>query len=583
MTIIIKGVPVLLYFSEPKFRLKTLLPQVTRLPTFVSQKLKAMKTKNKTQILMIALLLLTASLFSQPVEQWVARYDSGGTDQLYAMTVDASGNVYATGASVQLPFTADYLTVKYNGAGVKQWEKAYNGIAGSDDRAYAIAVDALGNVYVTGGTAYDNSIVTIKYSSLGDSLWTRTYTGPTSGHNWTFAKSIFVDDSGYVYIAGTSEGLIAVHGLRQDYTTIKYSPLGVQQWVSRYNGPGTDADVINSMTVDLAGNVYVTGFAGGGSTGSGDSYNNITTIKYNPLGDTLWTKTFAGTGISSDVANMLALDNLGNVYITGTTYVDTSVDENIITIKYAADGTELWKKFFKGPGNNTDEGIALVVDSFHNIFVTGKSVYSVTDGFDIVTIKYDSMGTQLWDKNFNGSANMHDLAESITLDNAGNVYVFGTSVNTTTAEDFQLIKYNTEGTQQWEKTYTYLNAAGSQEYAMALFVDDLNNIYVAGMSALDYTIVKYGQPTTIQESKEDLVDVVLYPNPVSNFLFIETETLLLQQMNIYNTAGILVNKTREHFIDVSSLAAGFYLAEIKLTDEKTGMKDLCLKKKFVKM
>ncbi|MCX6199564.1 MAG: SBBP repeat-containing protein [Bacteroidetes bacterium] len=532
---------------------------------------------------MVALILFTSSLFSQPVEQWVARYDSGGTDQLYAMSVDASGNVYTTGASVQVPFTADYLTVKYNSAGIKQWEKSYNGIAGSDDRAYAIAIDAVGNVYVTGGSAYDNSIVTIKYSSLGDSLWTRTYTGPTSGHNWTFAKSIFVDDSGYVYIAGTSEGLTAVHGLRQDYTTIKYSSLGVQQWVSRYNGPGTDADVINSMTVDPTGNVYVTGFAGGGSTGSGDSYNNITTIKYNPLGDTLWTKTFIGIGISPDEGNKLTLDNLGNVYVTGTTYVDTSAEENIITIKYAADGTEQWKKFFNGPGNNTDEGIALIVDSLHNLYVTGKSVYSTTDGFDIVTIKYDSSGTQVWDRNFNGSASMHDIPAAITLDNAGNIYVLGTSANTSTSEDFQLIKYNSAGTQQWEKTYSNSNAAGSQEYAAALFVDNLNNIYVAGTSALDYAIVKYGQPTALEETKEDLAVVVLYPNPATDFLFVKTETLLIQQLNVYNTAGILLSKTQEQFIDVSFLPVGIYIAEINLIDEKAVMKTVCVKKRFVKM
>lgn len=539
--------------------------------------------KNKTQILMFALVLFSSSIFSQPLEQWIARYDSGGTDQLYAMTVDAMGNVYATGASVQVPFTADYLTVKYNSAGVKQWEKAYNGVAGSDDRAYAIAVDANGNVYVTGGTAYDNSIVTIKYNSVGDSLWTRTYTGPTSGHNWTFAKNIFVDDSGFVYIAGTSEGLTAVHGLRQDYTTIKYSSDGTQQWVARYNGPGTDADVINSMTVDASGNVYVTGSSGGGSAGSGDSYDDITTIKYNALGDTLWTKTYKGPGTSPDEGNKIIIDNLGNVYVTGTTYVDTSVNENIITIKYNSGGTELWKKFFNGPGNNTDEGTAIGVDSFYNVYVTGKSVYSLADGFDIVTIKYDSIGNELWDRNFNGSSNGNDESQAITIDAEGNIYVAGTSVNTSTAEDYQLIKYNPSGIQQWEQAYTYPNGSGSQEYVAALFVDSANNIYVAGTSALDYAIVKYGQPTAIEEAKENLVDVVLYPNPATDFLFTKTENLFFQQLNIYTIAGILVNKTQEQFIDVRSLSAGIYIAEINLLNEKGEMKNVCVKKRFLKM
>lgn len=535
--------------------------------------------KHQLYLLILLLSLFASPAFSQPpVEEWVARYDSGGTDQLYAMTVDAGGNVYATGSSVQVPFTADYLTIKYNSSGVKQWEKAYNGIAGSDDRAYAIAVDVPGNVYITGGTAYDNSIVTIKYNSLGDTVWTRYYIGPTSGHNWTYASSIFVDDSGYVYIAGTSEGLTAVHGLRQDYTTIKYSPLGVQLWAARYNGPGTDHDAINSMTVDGSGNVYVTGYAGGGSTGTGDSYNDITTIKYNSIGDTVWKRTYIGPGISFDEGNKITLDDLGNVYVTGTTYTDTSANEDIVTIKYRSGGTEVWRKFFNGPGNNTDEGVDLTVDDLHNVYVTGKSVYSIANGFDIVTLKYDSAGTIQWDRNYNGSSNGHDVSEAITLDNDGNIYVFGTSLNTTTAEDFQLIKYNPAGTFQWEKKYTNGGSAGSQDYAMALFVDDLDFIYVAGMSALDYAIVKYGQPTAIEETTGDISDIILYPNPATNQLFIKTNSVA-EQINIYNTVGRLVSQTSEPLInriDISALPSGIYIAEIKMSDTS-------VKKRWVKM
>lgn len=302
----------------------------------------------KTAITLISVVMffIITQVSAQPTEQWVARYDKGGTDQLYDMTVDAAGNVYVTGASVQVPFTADYLTIKYNSSGVKQWEKSYNGIADSDDRAYAIAVDTSGNVYITGGVAYDNEIVTIKYDSLGNTLWTISYTGPTSGHNWTFAKSIFVDELGYVYVAGTSEGLVGIHGFFQDYTTIKYSPLGVQEWEARYNGLGTDADVVNSMTVDDLGNVYITGFSGGGSTGSGDSYNDITTIKYDSLGSLLWEETYKGPGTSPDEGNMITIDDLGNVYITGKTYTSAANGYDIITIKYNSIGTELWKKFF---------------------------------------------------------------------------------------------------------------------------------------------------------------------------------------------------------------------------------------------
>ena len=516
--------------------------------------------------------LIITQAFSQPAEEWVARYDSGGADQLYDMTVDTAGNVYATGASVQVPFTSDYLTIKYNSSGVKQWEKVYNGIAGSDDRAYAIAVDIPGNVYVTGGTAYDNSIVTIKYSSLGDTLWVRSYTGPASGHNWTFAKSIFVDDSGYVYIAGTSEGLTGVHGLFQDYTTIKYSPFGEQLWVARYNGPGTDADVVNSMTVDALGNVYVTGYSGGGSTGSSDSYNDITTIKYNPLGDTLWKKTFIGPGTSPDEGSKITLDDAGNVYVTGTTYIDTSAYENIITIKYSSGGTQLWEKFFNGTGSNTDEGVDLTVDAMHNVYVTGKSYYGGSNGLDIITIKYDSTGTELWTRNFNGSSNDNDVSEAITLDDVGNIYVLGTTVNTTTSEDYQIIKYNSSGTQLWETRYTNSNGVGNQEYAVSLFVDEGDNIYAAGMSILDYAIVKYSQITGMEEVLGQFT-VTISPNPSNGNFFIENKKKHHQiHLNIYNIMGSIIYQSEiinpKSEIDLSSQPNGIYFLTFSNTQTR---------------
>jgi Secretion system C-terminal sorting domain/Beta-propeller repeat len=528
-------------------------------------KLNTMKT-TITFVTVVMLLIITQA-FSQPAEEWVARYDSGNTDQLYSMTVDVAGNVYAAGASVQVPFTADYLTIKYNSSGVKQWEKIYEGIAGSDDRAYAMAVDDSGNVYVTGGTGYDNSIVTIKYNSLGDSLWARSYIGPASGHNWTFAQCIFVDDSGNVYVAGTSEGLVGVHGLFQDYTTIKYSPDGVQLWVARFNGPGTDADVVNSMAVDALGNVYVTGFAGGGSTGSGDSYNDITTIKYNLLGDSLWTRTYKGPGTSSDEGTMLTVDNLGNVYVTGETDLGITNGKDIITLKYNSDGTELWKKFYNGTGSGSDHGAALAVDAMHNIYVTGESNFGAPNGLDIITLKYDSLGTQLWAKNFNGSSNSNEVSEAITLDTDGNVYTCGTSVNTTTAEDFQLIKYNPAGTQLWEKKYTYSNAAGSEEYAAALFVDDLNNIYAAGMSALDFAIVKYSLATTVEEVQRQFA-ASIFPNPSDGKFTIKTDQLSFDVAEFYNILGERVyfktdfkQQTSNEF-DLSELQKGIYFVKL---------------------
>jgi DNA-binding beta-propeller fold protein YncE len=80
------------------------------------------------------------------------------------MTVNSSGDVYVTGES-----SGDYAMIKYNSSGQEQWVARYNGPANFDDYATAIAVDRLGNVYVTGATGqsdvyYDYDFATIKYT-----------------------------------------------------------------------------------------------------------------------------------------------------------------------------------------------------------------------------------------------------------------------------------------------------------------------------------------------------------------------------------------------------------------------------------
>src|SRR3990172_7509608 len=77
-----------------------------------------------------------------------------------------------------------------------------------------------------------------------------------------------------------------------------------EAWVARYNGPGNSGDAASALAVDNAGNVYVTGY----SDGSGSSWD-YATIKYAPNGDSLWVRRYNGPGNSSDEAYALAVDN----------------------------------------------------------------------------------------------------------------------------------------------------------------------------------------------------------------------------------------------------------------------------------
>ncbi len=98
-------------------------------------------------------------------EAWVARYNGSGNgiDEAKAIAVDSSGNVYVTGFSDANGGT-DYATIKYSQSGQEEWVARYRG-PGNEGQGNAIAVDAAGNVYVTGGIAMcqNPAYATIKY------------------------------------------------------------------------------------------------------------------------------------------------------------------------------------------------------------------------------------------------------------------------------------------------------------------------------------------------------------------------------------------------------------------------------------
>jgi hypothetical protein len=190
-------------------------------------------------------------------------------------------------------------------------------------------------VYVTGNSAnnvdwpYDYDYLTIKYNPDGDTVWVRTYAGPgASENNDDYALAIAVDDAGNAYVTGHSPG----SGTSDDVVTIKYYPNGDTAWVRRYNGPGNDVDAANAIAVDDIGNVYVTG-----SSYDAAVSDDYLTIKYNSDGDIVWLTTYNGPpGDGGDYANALALDTAGNIYVTGRSFggwPPLGMDD-YLTIKY---------------------------------------------------------------------------------------------------------------------------------------------------------------------------------------------------------------------------------------------------------
>lgn len=544
----------------------------------------------------IFLIISPGILQAQVSESWSARYNGPGssTDNARAIAVDYAGNVFVTGSSPSAGAgTEDYATIKYDSASVVQWTARYNGTSTSTDNAYAIAVDEEGFIYVTGASTGSGSgldFLTIKYSTDGDTVWTRRYNGPRNAKD--VAYSICIDDSGNIYVSGESEGITSTHGIFEDYATIKYNSDGVLRWIARYNGPAGDYDKANSVDVDDLGNIFVTGVSDGGSSGSGEPHFDYATIKYNNAGVIQWIRRYNSTANALDEGKSVKVDILGNVVVTGSSK-NLSSSDDYFTIKYTSTGDAIWMSTYNGTGNNTDIANQLAVDDLGNTYVTGKSFGGSSTDYDMVTIKYNSTGDSIWVKRFNGEASDTDEALALTVDTDANCYVTGYSSGITTSFDYTTIKYNSIGTEEWVIKYTNSGAAGSSDQAAGILVDSLLNVYVTGMSALDYATVKYKQTTTSVGSTpinmpDEFILYQNYPNPFNPTTKIRygISKMSFVTLKIYDILGrevtTLVNEEKpggqyEVEFDASGLPSGIYFYRL-ISDQFIKTKQMVLVK-----
>jgi uncharacterized delta-60 repeat protein len=371
--------------------------------------------------------IVTIKYNSAGVQQWVARYDGPGhtSDWSMALALDDAANVYVAGQSTDAGTGYDFTTIKYNSDGVEQWVARYNGAGNGDDEADALALDATGNVYVTGSIIGDmgmQDIVTIKYDPAGVQQWVALYNGLGNGPDVGWA--ICADAAGNAVVSGWTFG----PGTGYDYITIKYDTDGLEQWVATYDGPVNGEDEIQAMDLDADGNVYVTGWSWGAGTGP-----DYTTIKYNSQGQQQWVSRYFGVNLAAvDRAYGIDVDNQGNCYVTGDSYLGGGTGFDYVTIKYNPNGVQQWKAVFSGPADIVDIGLPITCTEDGHVYVTGQSwYYSLPDA---------QMTTVCYGQNLQGmvQVSMTPVSPPIQLPASGGSFDFNATLtnNTTTAQSF---------------------------------------------------------------------------------------------------------------------------------------------------
>ncbi len=374
---------------------------------------------------------------------------SGSEDVIQGITVDTSGNVYiggytnATWGSPVRAYSSSYdgFAAKLDSSGTLTWNTFLGG--NGTDYIYGIAVDTSGNVYLVGRSSATWGSPVRAYTSGTDGFAAKLDTDGTLAWNTFLGGSgsdlmygIAVDSSGNVYVGGYSDATwgspVRAYTLGNDGFAAKLDTNGTLTWNTFLGGSGSDT--IRAFTIDNNGNVYV----GGDSSATWGSpvraYTSSTdgfVAKLDNNGTLTW-NTFLG-GSSDDVIRGIAVDTSGNVYVGGYSYATWGFPVRAFSAIYDgfaaklnSSGTLTWNTFLGSNNEDVIRGIA--VDTSGNVYVGGSSnatwgspVRAYTSGFDGFAAKLDSSGTLTWNTFLGGSGS--DYVYGITVDTSGSVYV----------------------------------------------------------------------------------------------------------------------------------------------------------------
>lgn len=483
------------------------------------------------------------------------------------ISFDATHSFTSSGSS-------DIYLVKYDPAGNVLWAKTATGGTDADV-SNSIAVDRWGNVFIAGyykstsltfgtttltnagGNTYD--LFFAKYDTDGNVLWAKTNGG--TGDDRTYG--IAVDSLGDCFITGYFVSTTLTFGTSTltnsgstDIFLAMYTGGGTSVWARQ--GSGTGADYANAVTVDRFGFSYITGRFNSGTLTFGSNVltkvgnYDVYITKYAHDGSVVWAKRAGVTG--DNVSMSVAADTSGNCYIAGNfrgstiifgiyTLTNAGTTGDMFLAKYDQLGNVLWAK---SAGGTLDDGATAVTTDKYNYcylagyfkstsvnFGTGALTNNGTSTADMTITEYSPSGTVIWAKSAGGTGD--DVPNSIAVDTMRNFYYAGYIASPTVMLD----------------TIT-LTCAGTTD----MFIAKSDNTPLSGINESSNTVM-----------------ISVFPNPASTELMVKLSSeFSVQIINMhgqlcYSLAGIL-NETK---IGLENLPAGIYILKV-ITDEGNAIK-----------
>lgn len=552
---------------------------------------------------------------------WALQLGGDQTSYGQAVNVDVSGNVYIAGyfggtvdfdpgpvvSNITSNGQFDIFITKVDANGNLLWAKNIGGT--NSDLAYAAVLNVSGNICMTGvfigNVDFDpgagifnmngggnNDCFVLKLDANGNFLQALKIEG-----NYSEGDALAVDAANNLYVCGNynstadldpGAGVFNVTASSgADAFVIKLNSAGGFVWGKSFGGLGTDN--CKAVKADAAGNVFLAGdFPFTVDFDPGPGTYNITTagsidayvLKLNSSGDFAWAKVFAGT--TADAAKGLALDATGNVYTTGifqgtadfdpgpgefNLTVGNGVNNDIFLSKLNTSGDLVWALNFGGPFD--DEGLSVFASATGYIYATGDfdGAVDFDPGAGITTL-FSSTGATFI-VNLNGNV----VLPVTLLSFSGEATWRGSELKWETAQEFNKNLFEL----QWSKDARYFTKIGSMPAAVnSPTMQRYQYVHATPSSGGNYYRLKmvdaderftYSPVIKINNSHNSKT-VTVFPNPVTDILYLEVEALKNESVRLYlyNAEGKLMDTRNFKMIkggnqftwNVQTLAPGRY-------------------------
>ena len=348
----------------------------------------------------------------------------GGTSYLYLLKLDSIGDTswvkaYATtglisGFSVQQTADSGYIVcgnnglIKTNPQGIISWGFQYNGVS------FYSAQQTSDGGYIVSGTIGNSSssngmdIFILKLNTNGIKQWSRKLGGSLDDASTCIRQT---PDGGYISLGCTN----SFGAGNTDLYLIKTNSLGDTLWTKTYGGTSADGSTSVRQNVEITGDggyiigSFCTSFGGNGS----EAY----LIKTDANGDTLWSKTYGGSG--AEAINGLKQTSDGGYILTGYTTSFGGGLDDVYLIKTKANGDTLWTRAFGGI--NTDYGLGVVEANDKGFVIVGYTKSFALNN-DVFLIKTDSLGNSTCNQ-FSTATQVNAVPTLVGATSTGKIFI----------------------------------------------------------------------------------------------------------------------------------------------------------------